>query len=431
VPLYEFGPFRIDSVRKLLLRGGRPLPLRPKVFDLLLLLIQREGRVVSREEIFRGLWPDTVIEEGNLTQSVHLLRGALGDRPADHRYVVTVPRGGYQFVGGARRVGDGVASRGAALSAQSTCLKGRYFLEKRTIEGFWKALVYFNRAIALDPACARAHVGKADCYHFLAAYNALPPRAGFPRARATAMKALEVDDTLAEAHASLACVRLHYDWDWQGARRDFERAIALDPACASAHHWYSDYWTALGRFERAIERMERALELEPLSLMIGTNLALSLYYAGDADRAIEKAREVLELDPAFALAHWVLGLGLERKGRHRRSVEAFRQAIRLAGRRPQILAALGHAHAVAGERRRARRVLHDLGRLARRGYVPAYTFATIHAGLGETERAFHWLERAYRERSDCLVQLRVDPRLAGLRSDPRFSDLAHRVGLAA
>jgi DNA-binding winged helix-turn-helix (wHTH) protein/Flp pilus assembly protein TadD len=431
VPLYEFGPFRIDPTRKLLLRGGKPVALRPKVLDLLVFLVQREGRVVSREEIFRGLWPGTLIEDGNLTQSVHLLRGVLGDGRGEHRFVVTIPRRGYQFVGGARPIIDGSAGRGAVSSASRACLKGRYFLEKRRIEDFWRGLEYFNRAIALDPGFAPAYVGKADSYQLLSGYSAIAPRRGFPRARSAAMKALEIEETLAEAHASMACVRLYYDWNWTGAERGFERSIALDPTYAAAHHWYSDLWTALGRFDRAIERMERALQLDPLSLMIGTNIALIHYYAGDPEGAIERAREALEMDATFALAHWALGLGCEEQRRHREAIAAFRQAIRLAGRRPLFLASLGHAYALSGQGAKSRRVLAVLERLAKRCYVPAYAFAAIHAGLREEERAFRWLEQAYRERSDCLVLLKVDPRLARLRSDPRFSDLARRVGLAA
>ena len=325
----------------------------------------------------------------------------------------------------------GPGGRGPTSSAYRACLRGREFLERRTIEGIRKGLRSFNRAIALDPGFTLAYVGKADSYQLLAAYHALPPRQGFPRARAAAMKALEIGETLAEAHASLACVRMYYDWNWPGAERDFERSIGLDPTYAAAHHWYSDYWTALGRFDRAIERMQKALELEPLSLMIGTNIALTLYYAGDPDGAIERARDALEMDPAFPLAHWVMGLGYERQGKHREAVEAFRRAIRLAGRWPLLLASLGHAHAISGDDAKGRRVLAALGRLAKRRYVPCYAFATIHAGLGDNEQAFYRLEQAYRERSDCLVQMRVDPRLAPLRSDPRFSDLARRVGLAA
>lgn len=327
--------------------------------------------------------------------------------------------------------GGGPGGRGPASSAHRACLRGRQYLERRTIEGFRQALKCFNRAIALDPGFTLAHVGKADCYQLLAAYHVLPPRRGFPRARAAAMKALEIGETLAEAHASLGCVRLYYDWNWPGAERDFERSIALDPTYAAAHHWYSDYWTALGRFDRAIERMQKALELDPLSLMIGTNFALTLYYAGDPDGAVERARDALEMDPSFPLAHWVMGLGYERQRRHRDAVRSFRRAILLAGRWPLLLSSLGHAHAVSGEDASARRVLAALGRLGKRRYVPAYAFATIHAGLGDREQALRRLEQAFRERSDTLVQMQVDPRLAPLRSDPRFSALARRVGLAA
>jgi len=315
--------------------------------------------------------------------------------------------------------------------AYEAYLEGRYFWNKRTENAVRTAAEYFQRAVDKDPTYARAYAGLADAYSVLGSWSldALPPSEVLPKARAAVTKALQLDDSIAEAHTALAGIKSSYDWDWQGASIEFRRAIELNPSYATSHQWYSQYLTQLGRFDEGIAEAAKAHSIDPLSLIVGAEIGCRLYWARRYDDAIEPIQKALELDPNFPVAHRYLGQVYEQKGMYKEAVAEFARAVALSESNPISLAALGHAYAVSGQRSKAIMVLKQLKELSKRRYVSSYDMALIYAGLGETDQAQEWLERAYRDRSPWMVHLKVDPRLDPLRSDPRFQDLIRRVGL--
>ena len=572
-PFYEFGTFRVDPGKRLLLREGQPVPLTAKAFDTLLALVENRGRVLEKDELMRLVWPDTIVEESNLSQNVFTLRKVLGEQPHEHLYIATVPRRGYQFVaevrqtpatsatpvshaarslavlpfislgpkdtdeylglgmadalitrlgnirrmivrptsavraymgrtpdpvaagrslgvdmvleGSIQRAGerirvtvqlvsveagapvwgerfderlpdifavqDSISLRLAAAlvstltaeekvrierrytddhDAHDAYLKGRHHWNTRTEEGLKKAVRHFEEAIARDPRYALAHAGLADCCTLLgsAGYGALPPKEALARARAAALKALEIDPELAEAHASLALVKFRLDWDWAEAETEFRRAIQLNPGYASAHHFYGLYLSAMGRASEAIASLQLAQELDPLSLIIGAALGRAFHFARQSERAREQYAKTLEMDAGFAEAHMNLGLVYAQRSMFAEAADELQRAMAIAGR-PVTQAILGYIYGLSGERKRAERTLDELDGLAREGSVPALYLVYPHIGLGQTERAFELLEKAYAERSGLLVYLKVEPIFDPLRSDARFEDLLRRMGL--
>ena len=581
-PLYEFGPFRVDTQRHLLLRGDEPVPLAPKVFETLLALVRGGGRVLKKSELMEAVWPDTFVEEGNLAQHIFTLRKALGEGKGEHRYIVTVPAEGYRFVapvkvsespsstprasrpGEARdtwppaslavlpfktftaaegdevlglgmadalimklsglrlvkvrpttavlryagagqdplaagrelgvdalldgyyqrhgeqirvsvqliRVSDGVTLWAAKLDEGFTdffavqdsvadhvarqlelelsgaerrhlrknytddpeafraYIKGRYFWNRRTPEGLHKGLEYAHRAVALDPAYAAAYVGLADTYNLLGAqHSVMPPGEAFPKARAAAERALEIDPAMAEAYASLGFVAYCYEWDWGAAEGHFRRAFELKPNYPTARHWYGEFLSSAGRFEEAFASLRLALDLDPLSLPVSTDLGGTFYYARDYARAVEELGRALEVDAGFVRAHLVLGAVREQEGRHAEAVASMRRAAELSERDPVVLSSLAHALAVSGEAREARALLEELRQLEERRYVPPYGLALVHAGLGERDEAYRRLWKAFELREPNLLWLGVNPRFDPLRPDAEFKELLRRVGV--
>jgi len=318
-----------------------------------------------------------------------------------------------------------------STEAYQLYLRGRYFWNKRAEEGIRKGIEYFRQAIDLDPGYSLAYAGLADSYNFLGAFGiaALPPGEALPKAKAAATKALEIDGSLAEAHASLAFVRLYYDRDWPGAERGFQRAIELNPNYAPARQWYSHLLMARGRTSESISEAKRAVEIDPLSLPANLNMGWQYHWARQYDLAVEHLRKLLEMDPNFEQGHWGLGLAYEQKGMFAEAASEFQKAAALSGGSPVYIAALGHAYAVGGKQAEAMRVRNELEEQSKQRYVPPYWMATLYIGLGEKDQAFRWLEKAYEERSGGLIWLGVDPRMDSLRSDPRFAALMRRAGL--
>ena len=640
---YEFGPFRLDTVKRQLLQDGVLVPLTPKALDLLLALIQRRDKVLEKDELMTILWPDTIVEEANLSVNMSAVRKALGESPSEHRYIVTIPGRGYRFVAEVHeawkdpvnlaessRVQTRVGSQGEAVSfpdvpdreatklpenrwfahhgwrnpygvilillvfgitamtvylwmsaskpavgrrhartiavlpfkpldavegddylglgmadtlinrlsrinqivvrptsavrkftgvnedavaagrelrvdavldgslqrvnerirvtvrlvrvedgvplwagkfderftdlfavqdsiaervagaltltltgeerrlltkhytenteAYQHYLKGRYYWNKRTPEGLKRGSEYFKQAIELDPNYASAYSGLADSYSLLAIQEVLLPKEAFPQARAAALKALEIDGTLAEAQASLAHIRLH-EWNWSEAERGFNRAIELSPNYPLAHHWYSEYLAAMGQTDRAIAEERRAEELDPLSLVISTDVAWHLYFGRRYEEAIEQLRKTVDLDTNFALARLRLGQIYALKARYHEANAEILRASELARDSTEVAAALGHAYAVSGRKDEALRQLEELQRPDRK-YVSAYFIANVYLGLGDKDQTFAWLDKAYQDRSGWLVFLGVEPRFDSVRSDPRFTRLLHGIGLA-
>ncbi len=623
---YEFGPFRVDPEQRLLLRQGEVVPLTSKVFETLLALIEHRDRVIAKEELMRLVWPDTVVEDNNLTVNISTLRKALGENANERRYIVTVPGKGYRFTAEIREVlpvteqlsatdapaeasasapvitstaprqrwawrtwlnlGLIVALVGALLfywqtrrktgpladikaiavlpfkplgqaerndyiglgmsddlitrlsnirqitvrptsamrrylsqekdavtigrelgvdavlegsirqadehirvtvqliqvsdgrplwadkfdeqfthifavqdsisdqviraltlqlsgqeqarvskrftenaEAYRLYLQGRYFWNKRTEEGFRKAIELFEQAIALDPGYARAYTGLADAYGLLASYNFLSPQQAFPKAKAAAEKAIALDGGLAEAHTSLASIQNSYEWDWRGAEQAYQRALELNPGYATAHQWYGEYLIQMGRFDEAARQMELARSLDPLSLIINTNLGWTFFMAREYDRAIAQLRKVVELDAHFVNARLKLGLAYMQKGLLAEAQAEFQQAQALAGESSQILSARGYTYALAGAQAEAKRIVKQLEARARTGYVEPSDIALVYVALGQPDEAFAWLQKAYEQRSEALLcWLKVDPRVDALRGDRRFAELLSAVG---
>jgi TolB-like protein/cytochrome c-type biogenesis protein CcmH/NrfG len=313
--------------------------------------------------------------------------------------------------------------------AYTLYLKGRYFQNKRTEEGLMKAIQQFEKALKRDRKYALALTVLADSYALLALFEFLPPKKAFPTARLAAGKALELDDELAEAHTSLGLVRFQYDRDWPDAEAEFRRAIELNSNYAPAHHFYADFLKAMGRFEEALSEIRRAQELDPLSLSINTGVGHVLYLSRKYDQAIEQYRKTVELDSNFLQARLWFGRPYLQKGMYKEAIGELRKAVELSGGSTIAWAMLGHGYASAGQRKEAIEILDKLRKRAKTKYVPSYWIATIYNGLGDKNKAFSWLEKAFRERSSWLAWVKVEPRFDPLRSDARFQSLLARMKL--
>jgi DNA-binding winged helix-turn-helix (wHTH) protein/TolB-like protein/Tfp pilus assembly protein PilF len=635
--LYQFAPFELDPSERLLFFNGRAVPVTPKAFDMLVFLVERSGHLCQKEELMKALWPNSFVEEGNLSVTVSSLRKVLGDDRGQQRYIETVSKRGYRFaaavnhviqedqpethieelpkkrtivgrvetltldqqaslnlrfagpllwrlatfagivlailflarivrvkggntaqpigspkiqslavlpfqtVGGKNgdeyvgiamadalitklgntgkivtrptsaiqkyagaprdfkafgveqgvdavvdgriqwdgdrvrvtvqltRVRDGVQLWADAFDerfkdvftledefsdrvARSICLKltgeqsgqlaklstknsdayeayirGRYFWNRRTETALTKGLRYFRQAVRLDPNFAEAYAGVADSYALLGLYGFLPPKEAFPPAEDAAKKALDMNDDLAEAHATLGFVYFYYDWNGLAAEREFRRALVSNPNYAMAHSWNGQDLATMDRMSEALSETELAQQDDPLSLIVSSNAGLILCLAGRYEQAIETLNKALEIDPTFSRAHFRLGNVYEQKGMPEKAISEFEAAVRFSGGDASYQGALGHAYAVAGNLEQARKLLDLLKKRSRRQYVPAYAIALIYAGLREKDEAFEWLEKAYEDRSASMALLRVDPALNNLHSDARFTELTRRV----
>jgi TolB-like protein/Tfp pilus assembly protein PilF len=315
-------------------------------------------------------------------------------------------------------------------TAYQLYLQGRYEWNKRTLEGMQQSIAYFQQAIQEDARYALAYAGLSDAYALLADYNVLPANEVMPRVKSTAIKALELDDTLAEAHTSLAWVKFVFDWDWSGAEKEFKRAIELDANYPTAHYWYGEQLMAQGRFAEALTQMDRAHQSDPVSLIINLALGYRFYYAGDYTQAIEHSQKTLTMDSNFMPAYVYLGRAYEQKGMYPQAISQLQKALELSEGNTNELAAIGHAYAVSHQESEARKILKQLNERSSQTYVQPVWIAVIHIALSEDDQAFDWLQRAYQDRSVWLVYLKVDPYFSTVRSDPRFIDLLRRIGLS-
>jgi len=482
----RFGVFELDQQELELRKDGTLLKLAPQPFRVLALLADCEGQVVTRDEIQKLLWHDaTYVDfERGINHCVSQIRAVLEDHAETPRYIKTIPRRGYRFIapvsverptskmvpvasrGRTVRLFLGIAtgflavlavgflvSKRASLARQRPAgvslaedrrtsfsqainpqtfeayLRGRYYWNKRTPSGLKKSIEYFQDAIERDPNFAQAYAGMADSYNLLAYAGSLPPKYAYLQATNAAMKAVRLDDTLADAHTSLADIHSVYDWNWPAAEKEYRRAIELNASYAIAHQWYASYLIATGRSDEGIEQARKALELDPLSLMINSNVGWSYYLVRRYDDALLQFQATLELDANFGPAHLNLGRVYEGKGKMEEAIFEMNKGISLSGESPGGLAALGHAYAVFGMRNKAREIIDHLMTLSEEGYVAPYDIAVVYAGLGNDELALSWLQKAYESRCGELMYIKVDPRLDRMRGDSRFRSLQHKMGL--
>ena len=313
--------------------------------------------------------------------------------------------------------------------AYESYLKGRYFWNKRTADGLKAALAYFKQATEEDPKYAKAYSGLADTYALLGdwQYAVLTPKEAFPEAKAAAIRALELDNSLSEAHTSLAFVLDGFDWDLDAGGKEFQRAIELNPGYATAHHWYAWHLSLLGRFDEALAEMKKAENLDPLSLIINADLAELLVLAHHYDESIEQSHKTIEMDPNFAFAHNQLAQAYLQKQMYYEAVAELKKAVQLSGNSPTCMANLARAYVASGKRSEAEKLLGDLKKRSNAAYSNAPEIAIVYVSLGDTDQAMNWLEKGYQERFNPGVLLR--PGFDPLRSNQRFQSLLHRVGL--
>jgi DNA-binding winged helix-turn-helix (wHTH) protein len=441
--VFTFGEFTLAPKERLLLCSQQPIPLTPKAFDLLVALVRRSGHLVTKDDLLREVWPHTLVEEVNLTVQISGLRKALDRGGKGSAMIETVPTHGYRFVAQVTTANAEIVLRKPGLTmevnpevgpqsakradAYRAYLQGRHEWNQRSKESLRRGKEHFQRAVDTDPRFAAAYSGLADCYATLGYLSYTSPSEAFPPARQHAAKALELDASLAEPHASLGFVKLYFEWDWSGAEVEFKRAIAVDPNYAASHEWYSIYLLAAGRASEALREIQVARKRDPLSLPINSDLGFYYYYTGQYDEAVKQLKFVLEMKKDFWPAHLWLGRTYQGLGMFNEALAEFRQVEASLPEWPVAMAARGFVAGVAGRQEEARQVLVELERLAPHTYVTPYGVALVHAGLGNKDVAFAWLEKAFEERSHWLVWLRLDPRWNDLRLDSRFIDLVRRM----
>jgi DNA-binding winged helix-turn-helix (wHTH) protein/tetratricopeptide (TPR) repeat protein len=437
--IFEFGEFTLDPTDRLLLLRGQPLRLTPKTFDLLVALVRHRGSLMTKDRLLDMIWPKVFVAEINLSVNISTLRKLLMRSRGRPTFIETVPTHGYRFVAPVK-IRSGTATlflrTGSPRSgkrlppdedARRACLQGRYHWNRRTAEGLDRAIQHYWRSLAFDANFAPAHAGLADAHAAKGYLSYVAPADAFPAAARHAAMALELDDKLAEPHASLGYVKLYHGWDWDGAEREFRRAIDLDRSNAAAHQWLATFLLAAGRADEALDEIRWAHAGDPLSRAINTDVGFIHYYSGRYDEAIKQLDAVLEMDPEFPPAHLWKGRSLQELGQHDAAIAAFQRVDEQLQGWPVSVAARGHVQALCGRTAAAHETIAELRQLATRTFVTAYGIALVYAGLGETDAAFAWLDRAFEERSHWLVWLRLDPRWGTIRTHARFLELVSRL----
>jgi len=399
---------------------------------------------IARELNVDAVVEGTVLRSGEQVRiTAQLIRASADEHLWSHSYQGDV-RDALQLQDKvARAIADGirvtVSSQEKALlasakfvnpNAYDAYLKGRYFWNKRTEQGFKRAIDYFDQAIAKDPDYAQAYSGLADSYALLGdwEFGGLPPNQAFPKAKAAATKALELDDNLGEAHASLALCLKSFDWNWTSAERELLRAIKLSPSYATAHQWYAWNLIILGRNNEGINELKKAESLDPLSLIISADIADALLIAHKYDESIQQSRKTIEMDPSFAMAHYQLGQAFVQVRNYNEAMVELQEAIELSRGNPFCTSHLAYVYAVSSRRNDANKILNDLKDGSNPNQSNAADIALIYAGLNERDQAFTWLQKAYEARFNPSILVR--PAFDVLRSDPRFQHLLRRLGLS-
>jgi TolB-like protein/Flp pilus assembly protein TadD len=369
------------------------------------------------------------------TASGRYLWSGILDRPLDKVFAVQEEVASNVVEELKRELAGGAQFRSAQrstenLAAYNLYVQGRYHMNQRTEEGLRKAVELFEKAIGENAQYAQAYSGLSDAYGLLGHYGVLAPAEVWTKAASNGTWAVLQDENSAEAHTSLAHVKSTQDWDWLGAERGYQRALALDPMYPTAHHWYAmSCLTPLGRLDQACEEMMLAQALDPISSIIARDLGRIYYYKQDYEAALEQCDHTIELNPHFSQAYWILGLVQEQRGEFDESAAAFQRAIQLSPQSPLMQAALGRTFALSGKQDEALRILQGLQDLAEKRYVSPFELASIHFALGRTDEGFQWLAKAFQDRCFELISLRVDPRWESLRGNPRFLKLFEQLGL--
>jgi adenylate cyclase len=309
-------------------------------------------------------------------------------------------------------------------------LRGRQFWNRRTEASLRRAISFFEDALNIDSRYANAYTGLADSYATLALLEFMAPHDAYPKAREAVQKALSLDPQLAEAHTSLGLIKFQYDWDWPRAEKEFKEAISINPNYPPAHHFYADYLKAMGRFDEALKEIEKAQELDPLSLVINTGVGHVLYLSGQYDEAIEQYKKAVDLDPDFMITHVWFGRPYLEKGMFTEAISELETAVKLSGESTLALAMLGHGLASAGRKEEAMQIIVKLEERSQSQYVPSYWMAVIYNGFKDRDQVIAWMQKAFEERSSWLVWSKVEPRFAWLRDDPDFASLLHEMKLA-
>jgi tetratricopeptide (TPR) repeat protein len=306
-------------------------------------------------------------------------------------------------------------------------MKGRYFWNKRTDAGLKKGLEYFREAIKLDPGFSEAYVGVADSFATLGLYSLLAPKDAFPAAKEAVTRALQMDNSLATAHATLGFIEFYYEWNPKAAGGEFRRALDANPHYAMAHSWYAESLAADRQYAEATAEAQLALEDDPLSMIVSSNAGWTFALAGQFDRSVDTLKKAIEIDPNFPRTHFRLGEIYEQRRQYPQAIAELEQAVRLSGADAYYQGSLAHAYAMAGDSNRARRILQTLEARAGKEYVPPYAIGLIYAGLRDNQQAFQWLEKAAEDRSTSMVFLRSEPEFSALQSDPRFFEVSQPV----
>jgi DNA-binding winged helix-turn-helix (wHTH) protein len=411
---YRFGPFELRPTDHLLLQDGEPVRLQRKVFDVLSALVERNGQLVTHEELIAAAWTRKEPSPGRLSHVVWQLRTLLGDGIP----IETVSGCGYRFTA---RVSDG-------STARRHYLEGRHFWAQRTPASLAQAIERFQAAIDVEPGFAKAYSGLADCYALLGHWGVASPRESMPKAKAAASRALELDPRLAEAHASFGLASKNFDWDLTQARISLGTSLALDPTYASARLWYADVLTILERIDDGLAELERARDLDPLSPIVEARIALQHFFARNYERAVECVETARRMGTQSLAGLAIMGAAYERLGRYEDAVLALAQGA--SRQNPLGLSLLGHAHAAHGDRQEAFKALRELEGAALEGYVSPYHEARIYSGLEDGISTRSALTRAVDERSDFVVWLHIDPLFDAWHDEAWFAELLVRVGLA-
>ncbi|MBV9303322.1 MAG: winged helix-turn-helix domain-containing protein [Acidobacteriaceae bacterium] len=433
-----FGAFEVDLRERELRKSGVRIKIQRKPFQVLELLLRTPGTLVTRTELCRHLWPDLHVSyDRSLNTAVNVLRQVLGDSSDSSQFIETRPGLGYRFIHPVEEIRESAGSRSGISKRSSTTnldadeeyLKGGYFYNKMTEDSLQKSFAHFEAALRLDPAHSLARAGLADVHSAFAFWGVLTPAVAHRRAKQLAVMAVELENESAETHASLGNVKGAFEWDWSGAEVEYRRALKLDPSYAEARRLYARHLLALEKSDDSLREIRAAHDLDPLSLVVNTDLAWILYAARDFKGAVEQCWKTLVLDSRFAAAQLTLGLAYEQLGMNEEALTEFQNAHICSDGQPAAVAALGHSFAMAGREHDAEQALSELDRLSRYRYVSPYWRGIIHVGLGTRDLAFESLDQALSERDVWLMWLKVEPRFDLLRSDPRFDRLIRSVGL--